>query len=672
MPRSSDIAQAQSTALDDTDCYASVWEEILDKQRKEELPAGSVGLWGGRGKGGRGLARRTIQPKNIVVHDVNLQYLLGDICLQGANLKLLDNHVYAMIGKNGCGKSTLLQRMHDQKIPGWSIAWSTLYIPSVFPQELRDKSPLQVVLHYYDMAQQGSTASTTIRIQELEEQLELIDADEEQEKLESICEELSILEDQLQSDQSSSIKEQQARDALAEFGIIDTDDQNMPCNHLSRGQRKRVSLAIAWVCSFVNLVLLDEPTDHLDVLGLVQLRRMIEVTTSTVVLVSHDVDLINDVATDIIEMKFNKLEYYPGNYDSYRLMKSQRETHELRHCVNLEKKKEKLKDTLQHLKQKPKPKHGGSKKKSKAVSSQRKKLERHELVEQAANATSTMSTSRKGLTAAQRLKLTELLKTVPDKTVQFQFNKTTSIWGEPLITALDVGHGFDLVTTPLSTNESYLPSDDGYQITKKEGFMFDCVDLCIEEGSKNCILGPTASGKSSLLKILAKLIQPVEGTVHHASGIRIGYFDADVVESILTEASLDETPLDYLQKSFPKKPEEDLRAQLTSFGVSPKTAKTPIGYLSGGEKCRFVLSAIMTDEPPVLCLDNPTSHLDVESVQALIYGLRQWNGTLIMVSEDFHFLRSLENVKCTVIVPDEGKLRRVPNGIDSYLKSFKF
>ena len=202
--------------------------------------------------------------------------------------------------------------------------------------------------------------------------------------------------------------------------------------------------------------------------------------------------------------------------------------------------------------------------------------------------------------------------------------------------------------------------------------MFDCVDLCIEEGSKNCILGPTASGKSSLLKILAKLIQPVEGTVHHASGIRIGYFDADVVESILTEASLDETPLDYLQKSFPKKPEEDLRAQLTSFGVSPKTAKTPIGYLSGGEKCRFVLSAIMTDEPPVLCLDNPTSHLDVESVQALIYGLRQWNGTLIMVSEDFHFLRSLENVKCTVIVPDEGKLRRVPHGIDSYLKSFKF
>jgi ATP-binding cassette subfamily F protein 3 len=132
------------------------------------------------------------------------------------------------------------------------------------------------------------------------------------------------------------------------------------------------------------------------------------------------------------------------------------------------------------------------------------------------------------------------------------------------------------------------------------------------------------------------------------------------------------TALQYLMEKYPKKTEQDLRGQLTAFGLSPTTqAKTSVCHLSGGEKSRFVLATIVMDDPPVLCLDDPTSHLDVESVQALIYGLRQWNGTLIMVSQDANFLRSLENVKCVVVMPDEGKLRRVEGGMDSYLKSFR-
>lgn len=184
-------------------------------------------------------------------------------------------------------------------------------------------------------------------------------------------------------------------------------------------------------------------------------------------------------------------------------------------------------------------------------------------------------------------------------------------------------------------------------------------------------MGPTASGKSTLMKILAKRINnPIEGTVHHASGIRLGYYDLDIVNSMVSASSL--TSLDYLAANHPQRSEHDIRAQLTSFGISPQTAATTqLCYLSGGEKCRFVLATIMMDEPQVLCLDNPTSHLDVESVQALVYGLRQWNGTLVLVSQDFHFLRSLESVNCAVIVPEEGKLRRVHGGIDSYLKWFK-
>lgn len=412
MPATSDITQAQSTSLDDTDCYASVWEEILGKQRDEEISG--TGLWGGRGKGGRGLARRTIQPRDIVVDKVRLQFLKGDVFLEGAKIKLLQDRVYCLVGKNGCGKSTLLQRMHAQKIPGWSVSWSSLYIPADLPNSLLAKTPLEIVLHYYEQTHRRSVVGTKSRIQELEDQLERLNVDDEQDKMESICDELSTLEDQLEADKSAI--EQQARDALHEFGIYDVTAKS---KDLSRGQRKRVLLSVAWICSFTNLLLLDEPTDNLDVLGLIQLRRLIELSTATVLLVSHDMDLINDVATDIIDMSFNELSYYPGNYDSYRLMREQQEMHELRQSVTMEKKRAKMKNALQNLKEKPVPKRGGAKKKNKAVACQRRKLEKHESQQKNTNNASSSVLQRKGLTAAQRMKLAEIMKSIPDKEVQF-------------------------------------------------------------------------------------------------------------------------------------------------------------------------------------------------------------------------------------------------------------
>lgn len=121
---------------------------------------------------------------------------------------------------------------------------------------------------------------------------------------------------------------------------------------------------------------------------------------------------------------------------------------------------------------------------------------------------------------------------------------------------------------------------------------------------------------------------------------------------------------------FPEKTEKDIRGELTAFGLSPKQASTNVKFLSGGERSRLCLASLMLNDPQVLIMDEPTSHLDVESVEALIYGLKKWNGTLVMVSHDANFLRSLGG-NCFVIVKDEGKLRRIPDGIDSYLKTFR-
>jgi ATP-binding cassette subfamily F protein 3 len=222
--------------------------------------------------------------------------------------------------------------------------------------------------------------------------------------------------------------------------------------------------------------------------------------------------------------------------------------------------------------------------------------------------------------------------------------------------------------TPLLVDD-----DDGkMKIVKRDGYLFDYIDLCIEEGSRNCILGPAASGKSALLKILANKLTPAEGEVHLASGAQVAYFDAQVMEDIVASLSETTTALEYCSKLYPLKSEQALRGQLIAFGLCPAAqAKTPVRYLSGGEKTRFVLASLMMEDPPILCLDDPTCHLDVESVQALIYGLQKWNGTLVMISQDASFVRSLENVQCLVLLPEEGKLRRIVGSIDVYLKSFK-
>ena len=236
--------------------------------------------------------------------------------------------------------------------------------------------------------------------------------------------------------------------------------------------------------------------------------------------------------------------------------------------------------------------------------------------------------------------------------------------------AMDVGHGYG----PFSGSAG--PSDDDPMvITGKPGFLFDCVDLCIKEGHTYCLLGGNASGKSTLLRLLAKREEPIEGTIQHAQSVEIGYFAQETMDQLLKDISAKgelTTALSYLAERFPRKTERELRGELTNFGMNPDQATTNVLFLSGGERCRLCLASLMLENPHVLCLDNPTTNLDVESVEALIHGLQQWkDGTVIMVSHDVNMIRSLE-AECAVIIEKEGKLRRIDGSIDNYLKAFKY
>lgn len=239
--------------------------------------------------------------------------------------------------------------------------------------------------------------------------------------------------------------------------------------------------------------------------------------------------------------------------------------------------------------------------------------------------------------------------------------------------AIDVGHGYG--ETGRRSELSIAQEHGEVIITKKEGYLFDCVDLCINEGGTYCFLGKNGCGKSTLLRLVAKREEPKEGCVQHANNIQIGFFDQNAMDELLDVANQSPntmTALSYLTGCFPSRAEQELRGELTNFGLSPEQAGTNIRFLSGGERCRLCLARIMLDNPHVLCLDNPTSNLDVESVEALIYGLQHWKGgTIIMVSHDANLVRSL-NAECAVLMEEEGKLRRVEGTIDEYLRTFKY
>ena len=472
MPSTETILKAQSQALDDTDPYASVWQNILERQRQrqDQQEFGATdsivnyddaddddkingrkrknknklyGLWGGRGKGGRGLSRRTVQPTTIVIDDIHLQYLqdgrsrtatknndkkrtsgprggkVGQrMLLNGATLKLLHGHRYALIGRNGSGKSTLLQRIHEQKLQGWSIQWSSLHVPPSMSLEDQSLTPIEFFQNKCYECQRRSRSAIKSRVQELETQLDGVDVQEDPEAAEKICEQISALEDRLEPTDDQQVKE---------FHRLVQDDLQIdtqrPCKLLSAEQQKEVLLISAFLCSqYTTLLLLDEPTAHLSIPGLLRLRQMLEsIASCTVVMITHDLDLINDVATDIIELTAMKLSYYPGNYDSYRLMKEQMETHQMKQAMAVEKKRDQLKNALQSLKERPTPKRGGAKKKAKSIAAHRKKIEWHEkdASEVLSSTDCTILPERKGLTIAERIQLSQILKSVPDKAVQF-------------------------------------------------------------------------------------------------------------------------------------------------------------------------------------------------------------------------------------------------------------
>ena len=326
-----------------------------------------------------------------------------------------------------------------------------------------------------------------------------------------------------------------------------------------------------------DILMLDEPTNHLDLESLGWFQAYLSKYAGAILAISHDREFLNSICVGMLEIRNRKLTRYRGNYDDYLAQKTAREEQHWAAYKNQQREIEELQRFIDRFRAKA----------SKASQAQDR---------------------IKQLARMERIEPPER----DEATVSFSFPQPRR-GGERVITLKEVrqGYGTHLV--------------------------YPHLDLEIERGQRTVLVGPNGAGKSTLLKILAGMLPLEAGTVTPGHNLSIGYFAQhrtemlDVKRTVLAEAMDTQTPV----------PEQNVRTILGSFLFRGDDVFKPVGVLSGGEKSRLALVKLLLNPPNLLLLDEPTTHLDMPSIDALIGALRQYQGTLLFVSHDVHFIKAL-------------------------------
>jgi len=476
-----------------------------------------------------------------------------------------------LVGPNGAGKTTLFRMITGQEQPDeGQVAVDRGVTIGYFSQDVGEMSGRSAVAEVMDGA--GSVSAVAIELKELEAAMADPDQASDMDEIIARYGEVQARFEEL----DGYALETRAREVLAGLSFSQ-EMMDRDVGDLSGGWKMRVALARILLMR-PDVMLLDEPSNHLDLESLIWLEQFLQAYEGGLMMTSHDREFINRIITKVVEIDGGSLTTYSGDYEFYE---QQRALNEKQQQAQFERQQAMLAKEIKFIERfKARASHAAQ------VQSRVKKLEKIERVEP----------PRRRQTVA-----------------------------------------FDFLPAPRSGEDVVSLKN----IHKSYGSLriYDGLDFMIRRRERWCVLGVNGAGKSTLLKLVAGSTEPDDGSVTVGGSVKMGYFAQHAMDLLDGERTVFQS----LEDQFPQAGQGSLRALAGCFGFSGDDVEKRCRVLSGGEKARLVMAKMLYDPPNFLVLDEPTNHLDLATKEMLISALSDFEGTMLFVSHDRHFLAALSN-----------------------------
>jgi len=510
----------------------------------------------------------------LIIDDISLR-IAGRLLLDHASLTIPAGTKAGIVGRNGTGKTTLFKAITGElPTETGSISFpKSTRIGQVAQEAPGTEEPLIEIVLKADkerlaLLAEAETATDPNRIAEIQTRLADIDAHS---------------------------AEARAATILSGLGF-DAEAQKRPASSFSGGWRMRVALA-AVLFSEPDLLLLDEPTNYLDLEGTMWLESYVARYPHTVLLISHDRDLLNKAVNNIVHLDQKKLTFWRGGYDQFERQRAEQLEHQEKARVKQEAHRKHMESFVERFRAK----------------------------------------ASKARQAQSRLKALEKLKpiaaAVEESVRPFSFPEPVKTVASPIITMQGGTVGYQ----------------PGKPILKN-------LAVRIDEDDRIALLGANGNGKSTFAKLIAGRLSLETGTMTIAPGLKVSMFAQHQMDDLRPE----ETPVEHVRRLMPDAPEAKVRARVAQMGLTTEKMDTKAKDLSGGEKARLLMGLATFDGPNLFILDEPTNHLDIDSREQLMIALNEFPGAVILISHDRHLIEATADrlwiVRDGTVKPYDGDL----------------